>query len=47
MIGKTNKLISQQSRKDYAKEAVEETKVFSQSDNEFDGVDEKFEGACA
>ena len=46
MSGKTNKLISQESRKDYGEEAAEETKALSQGDNEFDRADDEFEEAC-
>ena len=45
MGGKTNKLISQESRKDYGKEAAEETKALSQGDNKFDREDDEFEEA--
>ena len=45
MSGKTNKLISQESRKDYGKESVEETKALSWGDDEFDGADDEFEEA--
>ena len=47
MIGKGEKLIIQQSRKDYGKEAVESNKALSQGDNEFDGADDEFEEARA
>ena len=47
MRGKTNKLISQESRKDYGEEAAKETKAFLQGNNEFDGADEKFKEARA
>ena len=47
MSGKTNKLISRESRKDYGEEATEETKALSQGDDEFDGADNQFEEACA
>ena len=47
MSGKTNKLISQESRKDYGEEAAEETKALSQGDDEFDGEDDEFEEARA
>ena len=43
MSGKTNKLISQESRKDYGKESAEEAKALSQGDNEFDRADDEFE----
>ena len=36
-------LISQEGKKDYREEAVEETKALSQGDNEFDGADNEFE----
>ena len=47
MIGKGEKLIIQESRKDYGKEAVESNKALSQGDNEFDGADDEFEEARA
>ena len=47
MSGKTNKLKIKESRKDYCKEAAEETKALAQGDNEFDGADDEFEKACA
>ena len=47
MSGKENKLISQESRKDYIKEAAEGATSLSQGDEEFDGVDEEFEEARA
>ena len=47
MSGKENKLISQESRKDYSKEAAEGATSLSQGDEEFDGVDEEFEEARA
>ena len=40
MSKKTNKLISQEIRKDYSKEAAEETETLSQDDDEFDEADE-------
>ena len=45
--GITNKLISQDSKKDYGEEAAEETKALSLGDDEFDGADDEFEQACA
>ena len=39
MSAKTNKLISQEDKKDYGKEAAEETKETSQGNDEFDGGD--------
>ena len=45
MRGKTNKLISQDSRKNYGKEAAKETKALSQGNNEFDRADDKFKEA--
>ena len=45
MSGKTNKLISQESKKDYGKRVAEETKALSQGDDKFDGADNKFEEA--
>ena len=47
MSAKTNKLISQEGKKDYGKEAAQDTKEISQGDNEFDGGDEDFEEARA
>ena len=47
MIRKTNNLRSQESRKYYVEEAAEETKVLEQGDDKFNGVDDKFEEACA
>ena len=47
MIEKTNKLIIQEGKKDYGKEAAEETREKSQSDDEFDGGVEEFEKARA
>ena len=44
---KKNKLISQESRKEYGKEAAKETKALSQGDNEFDRADDKFKEARA
>ena len=46
MGGKTNKLISQEGKRGYGKEAAEETKGISQGNDEFDGADDKFEEAC-
>ena len=40
MSAKTNKLIIQESKKDYGEEAAEETKETSQEDNKFDRGDE-------
>ena len=45
MRGETNKLISQDIRKDYGEEVAKETKALSQGDNEFDGADDKFKEA--
>ena len=42
MSGETNKLISQEGKKDYGEEAAEETKALSQGDGEFDGEDDEF-----
>ena len=47
MIGKTNKLVIQEGKRDYGKEEAEETKGISQGDDEFDGADKKFEEARA
>ena len=47
MSEKTNKLISQEGKKDYGEEAAENTKETLQGDDEFDGGDEEFEEACA
>ena len=47
MSRKINKLISQEGKQDYSEEAAEETRVFSQVDDEFDGVGEEFEEARA
>ena len=47
MSAKTNKLTIQEGKKDYGKEATEETKETLQGDDEFDGGDEEFEAARA
>ena len=47
MSSKTNKLISQKSKKDYGKEAAEETKALSQGDNKFNRADDEFKEARA
>ena len=47
MSAKTNKLIIQEGKEDYGKEATEETKETIQGDEKFDGKDEEFEAACA
>ena len=47
MIGKTNKLISQEISKDYGEEAADETKALSQEDDKFDGAGEEFEESRA
>ena len=47
MNRKTNKLISQEGKKDYGEKAVEETKIISQGDDEFDSADNEFEEALA
>ena len=47
MSGKTNKIISQEGKKDYGEETAEETKALSQGDKKFDGADEKFEESRA
>ena len=43
MGGKTNKLISQESRKYYSKESAEETKLLAQGDDKFNRADDEFE----
>ena len=43
MSVKTKKLTIQEGKKDYGEEAAEETKEISQEDDEFNGVDNKFE----
>ena len=45
MSAKTNKLTIQEGKKDYGKEAAEDTKETSQGDNEFYGGDEEFKEA--
>ena len=40
MSAKTNKLVIQEGKKDYGKEAVADTKETSHGDNEFSGGDE-------
>ena len=47
MSRETNKLVSQESRKDYCEESAEETKSLSQGDEKFDGADEEFEESRA
>ena len=47
MSGETNKLISQESRKDYGEEAAEETKALAQGYDKFDGADDEFEKSRA
>ena len=47
MSGKENKLIIQESWKDYGEEAAEGTKALSQSDDKFDRAEEKFEESHA
>ena len=42
MSGKTNKLISQEGKKDYSEEAAGETKETSQGDDEFDRREKEF-----
>ena len=42
MSGKTNNLISQDEKRDYGKEAAEETKEISQGDDEFGGGGDEF-----
>ena len=45
MRKKKNKLISQDTRKEYGEEAAKETKALSQGDDEFDGADAEFKEA--
>ena len=45
MSGKTNKLISHEDKKEYSKEAAEETKESSHGDNKFYRWDEEFKEA--
>ena len=47
MSSKTNKLIIQESRKDYGKEAAEGATALSRGDEEFDGADDEFEESRA
>ena len=47
MIGKGNKLITQEIRKDYGEEAAEGIKALSQGDDEFGGAENEFEEARA
>ena len=47
MSGETNKLISQEGKKDYGEEATEETKALSQGNDKFYGADDTSEEACA
>ena len=47
MSGKANKLISQEIRKEYGKEAAEGATSLSQGDKEFDGVDGELEESQA
>ena len=47
MSGKRNKLISQEIRKDYGKEAAEGTKALSKGNDEFNEMEDKFEEARA
>ena len=47
MSGKTNKLISQEGKKDYGEEAAEDTIEISQGDDESDGADDNFKEARA
>ena len=46
MSERTNKLISQEVKKDYGEEAAEDTKEISQGDDEFDGGDDEFGETC-
>ena len=45
MSGKAKKLINQESREDYGKEATEGATLLSQGDEEFDRADDEFEEA--
>ena len=45
MSGKKNKLVGQEGKEYYGKEAMEETKKISQGDDEFDRGDNEFEEA--
>ena len=47
MGAKTKKLTIQEGKKEYGKEAAEETKETLQGDNEFSGGDKEFEAARA
>ena len=47
MSVEANNMISQDIRKEYCKEAAEETKELSQGDNEWDGADNEFDKAWA
>ena len=47
MSGETNKLTSQEGKKDYVEEAAEDTKEISQGNNKFDGGDDELEEARA
>ena len=40
MSGKTNKITSQEGKKDYGEEAADETKALSQGNDEFDRADD-------
>ena len=45
MSWKTNKIISQEGKKDYGEEVAEETKETSHGNDKFDGGDNEFEEA--
>ena len=47
MVGKTKKMINQESREDYGNKGAEGATALPQGDGKFDGADEKFEEACA
>ena len=47
MIKKAKKLIIQDSREDYNKEAAEETKALAQGYDKFDGGDDEFDESRA
>ena len=47
MSRKTNKLISQEVKRDYSEEAVGKTKEISQGDDELNGADNEFEESRA
>ena len=47
MVGKTKKMINQESREDYGNKGAEGATALPQGDGKFDGADEKFEEARA